>query len=258
MGIMDMFNNVANKLSGAPAATPPNDMSGTNPTIPGNDTARPNGNGPAAFPDASGNAGDKSPLAGFEDLWQAADTDAKAPGSLVPKMNVDHAALMKAAQQVDFAKVISPEVLQKATSGDTAAFAQAMNSVAQASFAQSAAATANIVEQALQRQAKTFSEEVMPDILRRERINNTISQENPLFDSPAVSPMFNMVKERLAQKFPAASSQEIAAKAKEYMTGFASEFAKTQGKTLTDTPKDSAPGTSGGETDWGMFFGVSN
>jgi len=250
---MDMFHNFT---GGNSTSTPAKaDPSSNNPTVPGDSTSKSDGTGPVAFPNTDSNTGDKSPLAGFEDLWKTADTDAKTPSSLVPDMKVDGTAIMKAASQVDFTKGISPEIMQKALSGDVSAFGQAINSAAQTAFAHSTATTAKIVEQALKKQEKVFTEEVMPNILRQERINSSISQENPIFENPAVSPMLTIVKERLSQKFPNASPSEISAKAKDYLSGFANEYAQSQGKTFADLPKKDASTQLNGE-DWGKFFGL--
>ena len=257
MSIMDIFRNFGSGDSGQQPPQqqqqPVPDASANNPTVPGNATVKPDGNGPTAFPNVADNVGEKSPLQGFEDLWKNAPTDAKTPGSFVPQMNADMTKLMNASQLMDFSKVLSPELVQKATSGDTAAFAEVLNGFGRAVWANSAAASSKIIETALQKQADTFQKEYLPEVLRRERINNTLSDDNPLYSNPAVAPMFDMVKERLAQKFPAASPQEIANKAREYMGGFAQEFAKTQNKTYTDITETK---TAASETDWSKFFGV--
>lgn len=258
MGALDIIRGFMNGANGgaAPAAAPAagDPTANGNNSVPGSETAKPDGTGPNAFPAVG--EGDKSPLAGFSDLWEKGK-DEKQPASMVPTMNVDHEKLMKAAASVDFTKTISPELLQKATQGDPAALAQAISQAAQAGFAQSAAATAKIVENALQTQAKTFKEEVMPDILRRERIGNALS-ENPLADNPAVAPMLTMLRERLAQKYPMASAQEIAAKTNEYFLSMSTEIAKASGKQLIDAP--AAPAENGGMgksgEDWSKFFGV--
>ena len=166
-------------------------------------------------------------------------------------MNVDPQALMKAAQQVDFTKMIPADLMEKVQKGDAAALLQVINTVGQGSYAQATAANAKIVEAALNRQAEKFMSEVLPQVLKQHQIGTQLAAENPLFNNPAVAPMLDMVKQQLTIKFPSASPQEITSKAQEYLTGFAAEIAGSQGKQLSDIPK---PSSGSGGTDWEKFF----
>jgi len=220
-----------------------------NPSVPGDHTPTSDGKGPGAFPAAA--EGEKSPLEGYKELWQKADTDAK-PVSTTTTMNVDPQKLLEAAKAVDFSKMIPAELREKIAKGDMEALAQAMNAVGQGAYAQSTAATAKIVEAALNKQADTFMNQVLPDVLKKAQISQGLASENPLFTNPAVAPMLDMVKTQLTTKFPTASPAEIQQKAQDFLMGFAQEVAGTNGKQITDIPKQ--PASSRGETDWGKFF----
>jgi hypothetical protein len=176
-------------------------------------------------------------------------------------MNADPTKIMQAAKGVDFSKAITPEALTNAAKGDPSALAQVVNEAAQAGFAQSSVATAKIVEAALARQAQDFQDKYIPEVLRRERINNALTADNPLFSNPAVAPMMEMLKSQMATKYPTASAAEVKAKAEEYMTGFASEIAKATGKSFGDAAAGGAGGAGGSgasqEEDWSKFFGLS-
>jgi hypothetical protein len=255
MALLDIFNGFARgQNGGAPQRQEPVlDPSKQNPTVPGEGTPRSDGTNPA-IPKAG--EGDKSPLDGFKDLWQKSDKDGVKP-NLVPTLTVDPKKLSDASKQVDFTKHVSPDALDKAAKGDAASLGQVINEAAQAAFAQAAGASTKILEAALQAQARSFEEKVMPDILRRNAISNSLRADNPLFDNPAVAPMLTMVEQQFAVKFPTATPAEISEKAKEYLSGFASALVGADGKTIVD-PKAVTPGNkpqlAREEQDWSKFF----
>ena len=79
----------------------------------------------------------------FADLWKP--VEGQTPEQLFP--NIDPAKLMEAAKKTDFAKVITDEQRQAIIAGGqdaVAAFTGAMNSVAQAVYANSALATTRL------------------------------------------------------------------------------------------------------------------
>lgn len=262
MSIMDMFRSVvqggtAKSAEGNPSPQPQGgDPSKGNPGVPGDGTPQnKDGSGPAAIPKAA--EGDKSPLEGYEKLWET-DPNAKKAPSLTPTFTADPAKLMEAARTIDFAKVIDPEVLAKAVAGDAAAFSQAINSAAQAGYAQSAHATTKIVEQALTQQAKMFKEEIMPAILREHSISTAVASDNAIFENPAVKPIVEMATAQLSAKYPNASAADIKKHAQEYFMGFAKELATAGGMTMEKT-LDPAAGMKLGvrePQDWAKYFGV--
>lgn len=222
-----MFRTVMNifsppKAVGTPAA---------NTTVPSDQTPISDGKGPKAIP-AVGD-GDKSPLDGYSKLWEHADTDGK-PLSLVPSMDADPTKLLAAAKTVDFTKAMNPELLDKASKGDAGALGALVNEAAQAGYAQSALATTKIVEAALKKQAENFTSTIMPELLRRNNIGRDLRTDNPLFDNPAVKPMLEGLERQLAIKYKDATPAEITQHAKTVLTGFAEEYIKSSGKTISD------------------------
>lgn len=229
-----------------------------NPTVPSDKTVKADGTGPAAIPKAG--EGEKSPLENYAKLWET-DPNAPKAASLVPDFQVDPAKLLKAAQTIDFGKVIPADVLDKAAKGDSAALSQAITSAAQAGYAQSAAATAAIVKQALTDQAKVFKDSVMPQILREHASSRSISTDNPLLDNPALKPMVDSARAAILAKNPTASPEEIAKQTSGLFTGMMQEMAKAAGLELVDPTKNDGSsgqqGMKGKETDWSKFFGES-
>lgn len=211
-----------------------------NTTVPNKETIQSDGTGPKAIPAAG--KGDESPLAGYEKLWEHAETDGK-PISLVVPLEADPAKLLAAAKTVDFTKAMNPELLEKASKGDSAALGQLVNEAAQTGYAQSALATTKIVEAALAKQADIFKTSVMPAILRNHNIGNELG-DNPLFDNPAVKPLLDGLKNQLSIKYKDATPTQIKQHAEKILTELATAHLTSTGKTITDGAGINADGTA--------------
>lgn len=217
----------------------------------------------AAFPTTTNAGESKSPLESYGDLFKVdpANKD-NPPASLVPNFMVDPAAIQAAVSKIDFTKSLSPEVLDKASKGDPVALATLINQAGQAGFAQSLMATGNIVKDALTKQADAFHGKIMPDILRRHEISVENSAKNPWSTNPAVAPLFQMVENQLASKFPTASASEIRTHAETYFNGMAGEMMKSQGLMIIDPKQQGgsvnrgANMNSSGGTDWDKWVGA--
>jgi hypothetical protein len=232
----NMFRSVMSIFGGAPKATGTPDI---NPTVPNKDTPLSDGKGPKAIPAVK--EGEASPLDGYAKLWEHADTDGK-PISLNVPLEADPAKLLAAAKTVDFTKAMNPELLDKASKGDSAALGQLVNEAAQTGYAQSALATTKIVEAALAKQADMFKTSVMPEILRRHNIGNELG-DNPLFDNPAVKPLLDGLKNQLAIKYKDATPAQIKEHAEKILTEMATSHLKSSGKTVSDGAALNADGT---------------
>lgn len=269
MSMLDIFNGFRRGSSIDPARTPIDDGSAaTNTTVPNSNTPQNDGK-VAALPDTTKNSAETSPLSGYQDLW-APNTvkgpDGKdiitttAPPTLTPNMNIEPSKIMEAARTLDFTKSIAPELMDKASKGDAAAFAQVMNTMAQAAYGQGVLATSGIVQQAMTIQEKNLNERVMPDILRRHTIRTTV-EGNPLSSNPAVAPLLGTIEQQLTSKYPTASPSEIKKHAETYLSGLAEEIVKGNGGTVvTKQSMDNAFSGSisrGADPDWEKYFGVT-
>ena len=232
----------------------PQQQADQNITVPNNNTFKSDGS-IAAIPPAA--TGDASPLANFKDLWETPKDAQGNPivqtkASLVPTINPDPAKIQESASKIDFTKLIPADVQAKALAGDSTAFMQAINAASQATLAHTTQLTAQIVKEALTQQATAF-EARAADILRTERVSNTIQADNPLFTNPATAPMLRMVEQQFMAKNPTASPAEISQMAKAYVAGFAEEAVKASGKVITEAPK--APANTPVTEDWEKFSG---
>lgn len=210
-----------------------------NTTVP-SDANNPNGgnaqNQPLALADRTG---DKSPLDNYKDLWQPIDPAKSPPSpSLVPDLTLDPTKLMEAAKRVDFTQGLDPELVKKALGGDSASLLQVLNAAGATGLAQAANIASTITTQALTRQEATLRDHFVPDILRRERVNNAMNGEQmgKLMADPAAAPLLRVLTEQLSKANPNSPADAIRDKAMEYLTGFATATVAATGKQITDIP----------------------
>lgn len=234
MSIMDkLFGTPAPKQEPAQAAAPtPGNIppESANATTPGNSVV------PAAA---------ESPLDQFSDLWKPVENQ-NANSNL---LNFDPTKVMEAASKVDFSRVVTPEVMQKIASGGeegVKAMMNAMNSMSQTVYANSAAATAKIVEQAVSKAREQFQSE-LPSLIKRHNVSDSLREENPAFSHPAAQPILSALEHQLTQKHPNATSTELRDMAKQYLSSFASA-ANPQ------APKETEKSGKAGEFDWSTFL----
>lgn len=225
----------------------------SNNTVPNGNTLKSDGS-TVAFPATK--VGDAAPLDGYKDLWTIKDPGINAT-TLVPTINADPAAMLKAAQTIDFTKSIDPIMLDKASKGDATALAGILNSAAQSGYAAAAGATVNIVKAALSEQANNFENKYAPNMLRNASINNEVSKISLAAD-PASAPIVSALTTQLSAKFPTASPSEISAHVSAYLDDFAQRVVGDSGgkiQTKADLSTMQGP-LSRKDEDWGQFFGV--
>lgn len=240
--------------SAAPAASAQENNSANSGTIPTSGAPAADGSGPTAFP-AVAKEGEKSPLAEYEKLWETAEGDSPAidpTKELAPAMTLDPAKLQGIAKSIDFSKAVPADIMEKMKSGDSDAILAAMNLVGQAGFSQSLMGTAKLIEKALQTQADNFHQKVMPDLLRKERIGQSLT--DPIFENPAVKPMLDMAVKQLSAKNPNASAAEITRQAKDYVRNFAEAVAAGDGKQLVDKVSKEDKSVAAASVDWSDYL----
>lgn len=200
-------------------------------------------NAPAQTTDSQNKTG----LDAFNDIWKPAESP--AGGAPTDFLNVDPKQLMEAAQKVDFSKVINPASLQAISAGGEdamKAFAQAMNQVAQATYAQSTMATAKIVQQAVAKTKESLMAD-LPQHIKLQTMNDTLRTDNPSLNHPAAAPILGALQQQLTVKYPNASAPELAKMAQDYLTNFA-QLALPASK--TQQPQTQA----NNEPDWDAYL----
>lgn len=227
--------------------------SGDNATIPGKDTKTAgDGTAPAALAGVPKPDEDKSPLAGYAELWQTPQgtEDFSKPVTF----DLDPTKLAEAAKQLDFTKAVKPELAEKALKGDAAALAEVLNSVSQSSFIQSTSMTAKLVEAALAKQAASFKAS-LPSIIKQHAVRESMhnSPDAEFLNHPSVQPLVSALEAQMTAAYPKASAAQITDHVKKYLTGFA---AIASGKAAADL-KEPKGGTRGlGDDDWSSYAGL--
>jgi len=216
------------------------------PTTGASPATAPNGVVPAGAADAP-----VSPFDAFKDVWQS-PTNSPADPQAPMFGAVDPQKLMESAGKVDFAKAVTPEMLAAVTAGGpeaAAAFASAMNKVAQTVYAQSAFATTKIVDQALAKAQEGYDAR-LPSMVKKFSVNENLQASNPQLSNPALAPLVSALSEQLVRKNPNATSAEIQTQVSDYFAAIGTSFAPV----APETPASKAAAAKAKSEDWSAFF----
>jgi len=186
----------------------------------------------------------ESPLDKFSEVFKM---DAKE-GETPPLFNIDPIKLTEQASKTNFTNAIPQEILAKIEAGGkegVIAMMSAINNVAQTNYAQSTLVAAKLVEHATEKQRKYYEEVAIPNLVRQLGIQQTMMDDNPALNHPAVAPVMEAVRENLAKQHPDSSQKEIAAMTKDFMSAFANAVNPPKGTTQQPGKK---------ETDWSTFL----
>ena len=244
---MGIFDSMFSAFGGTPAQQQPVQQQQTPGNIPPNSGAVDPANStvPAGtVTQSQQQPPETSPLDAFADLWKP--VEGQTPEQLFP--NIDPAKLMEAAKKTDFAKVITDEQMEAIAGGGqnaVAAFTGAMNSVAQAVYANSALATTRIVEEALKKAQSTYDAK-LPSLIKKQNLSDTLRAENPMFSNPAIQPIISALEAQAALKFPNASQSEL--------TSFVKSYLEQVGPVFSPPKEDLTKSQKSTETDWTKFF----
>jgi hypothetical protein len=238
----------------APVANPnapamPGNMpaNNNNPPAPGNPTA-PNSAVQATANTPNDGAAKPTPegLEKFADLWNIKPED-QPKGHEPVFAGVTPEAIQQVAGKQDFSKVVTPELMQQISAGGEAAVAatlQAMNLMAQQTYAGSAEASMKLIETALEKQRTQF-EASLPNLVRQQTVAQTLRSSNPIFNDPAAAPMLKGLQDQFQLKNPTATPEQIQAQVTEYLTGFAAKLTPQQAN-----PQQQQTSRTKGDTDF--------
>lgn len=221
---------------------PGNIPEGTTPSAPQLPNTAPNGTIPKQEENKTA-----APLDEFKDLWK---NDPNANPNTNPAnsdifQNVNPDDLMKAASQIDFTKVVTPEIIQAIQAGGeegTKALMQALNKTQQLGYAQSAHATTVLINKALKDARESFVAELPKHI--RDRNASDLIKETPAYSHPAAAPLVESLVRQLQTKYPDASPKELTEMANKYVTQFADAVKPNQKPEVKTDPKE----------DWDSFL----
>lgn len=251
MSIMDFFR-------GAPVVTPaaavPTSVAVTaNTTIPGPNTPVPDGSNPS-IPKVE--AGEKSPFDNFKDLWKTPEPG-KAGGipSAVPSFTLDPAKLREVASSIDYSANFPAEKLKAAFGGDETSMREMMNHLGTEAFVHNFSAGAKTMQSAMEKSTSMLTEGTIPELLRRNQVNQLTKSASELFSNPATAPFMQNLTTQMANQFPAASPEGIKDMAVEYFNKMMEVQVGQTGKMIVDKPTDKASKQS---TDWDSWLTSGN
>lgn len=187
-----------------------------------------------------------STLDKFKDLWQPTQ---QAEGEATPSFAVDQSKLMEAAGKLDFTKVIKPEQLQAISRGgeeSMQAFAEAMNAVAQASFANSLSASSKLIERALAAKEEEFASKI-PNAIKMHNIDAGLAAD-PVFNHPAAKPVVGAIARAMSSKYPDASAADLQKMASELLADIAGKGPKQQAEAQAQSKQNE-------QFDWDSWLG---
>jgi len=213
-----------------------------NPTVPNA------ANTPTMIDPANPTAAPASPMDTYKDLWQP-DASPSVEQLKLQQQAQDPARFMEAAKQLNFASIIPPDTMSAIAQGGegaTKAFAEAMNHVAQATYAQSAHATDKLVSNAMTQAEANFAAK-LPELMKRHNVNDALRTENPAYNLPAAAPIIGALEQQLTKKFPNATTTEMKGMVNDYLTQFASAVSPA-------VPTQQAANAQG-EVDWMTLLG---
>lgn len=219
MSFLGLFDNKTSTPAPAPAATAPA-------------TAAPNTT-PAADPFALPATQDpaKSPAPEFNKLWEPIAAPAADPNAPKAPTNEDKMkSTIEAARQIDFTKVIPADTMAKIGAGGPeaqVAFAEAINLVNQATFAQSSFAANQMMEQAIATAKQEFQKEI-PAIIRQHNIRDMLQGEDARYQDPEIAPILKAIDQQITLKFPDATGAQINTLRSQYLDRFTGKIAPKQ------------------------------
>lgn len=184
------------------------------------------------------------PLAPFADMWKS---EPAAPGEQPTGLGLTQEAVQGIVSKTDFSKVISPEALVNIAQGGEAAqaaFAQAMNQVAQHVMVQSTMVNNKLSEQQIERAIQAQLSK-LPQTLRQQSSSDHLKSTNPLFSNPAIKPVVEATHAQILQKFPNATHAEVTKMTQDYILAMGAAFAPPQ--VVNDNSGE-------GNTDWSKFL----
>lgn len=260
-GGMNIFGRSNANNAGTPAApgyeTRQQQMEPKNPT-PGT----PNPQGQDGAPGTTGNNPDNtannprppgSSLDQYADLFKMQVDDKGQPIQppadplAQPIINMDPAKLQEAASRMNFLAGVSPELLQKAQSGqDPNAFMEVLNAATRNAFTGATTALSKVVEESIRKNNERY-DQALPDRVRSLQINQS-QAKHPALNHPAAAPMVNALKHQIATANSHLSPDQVTQMAENYFISLSADISTHDKRTNPATSKQNA------EPDWSSLL----
>jgi hypothetical protein len=196
------------------------------------------------------------PVDPFANLWNTTDksgnTITEPVLSTGINFNIDPATMQQAAEQINFAKDVSPDLLATIVGGGEQALPalqKVLNDVGRQGFLINSQATVSLVEAAV-KQANNNVQSIVQKELRLAGLNNVQKQHQAL-SNPAFSPIVQQVAKQMQLQYPNASQDELAAMLPRYFEHFAQSMGFVK---APEQPQSRGPAA----TDWASYLFANN
>lgn len=181
-----------------------------------------------------------NPLDVYSKMWENANKASEAP----PAFALDPKVVNDVSANLDFTKGISPEVMQKALSGDTQALMEAINQAGRAAYTTSLTHTSALTDKFISARHEFDSRNVGAQV--RNELTASALANTPNYNHPVVKKELNRIASAMAIDNPDASPEQIAKAASKYIQEFANAISP---------PAAPSPEATSGETDWAKYLG---
>lgn len=203
-------------------------------------------NEPGNDPNAGKEPG--SQLDSFADVFKlptSADGQPQLPTDPMagPITNIDPAKLREAASKMNFAAGVSPELLQKAMSGqDPQAFMAVLNTVAQNGFTAALTTSTNAFESGIAKFRDNL-DSALPERVRQVQIRQA-APRNPVLNHPAAKPVVEAMKLQIATANPSLPPDRVAEMSENYFLAMMQDMNTNTQQQQANLPSNKK------ETDW--------
>jgi hypothetical protein len=153
----------------------------------------------------------------FDTYQKLFDNAATKSDITAPNFSLDPKVIAEASNKMDFVRGLSPELMQKATSGDANAMIQLIQEVGRRSYRASLEHTTKLTDTHLGQRAEFESKRLQKGV--KEQLTNDALSSNANFSHPVIKAELNRIAKQFAasDEYADASPQQIAEAAKKYL-----------------------------------------
>lgn len=222
---MSIFSNMFNSQPKQQDPAPDSNVADT----------KPNSQKSAPAPDSKIPNEPQNPLDAYAKLFDNANNSKQTDGP--PSFNLDPETLNKVSGSLDFTQGIDPELLSKATSGDSQAFLKIINQVGQRSYQAALHHGTTLTDKYVGARSE-YERKALPGQVRQSLTDHALSSI-PNANHPVIKQQLKMISNQMQAANPDASPEEIAQAATKYIQDLAGALSPQQNASNSaDQPKE--------------------
>ena len=196
---------------------------------------------PAPAPNSQTPPEPQNPLDAYAKLFDNAN---KSQPDGPPSFNLDPETLTKVSGSLDFTQGIDPDLLSKATSGDSQAFLKIINQVGQRSYQAALHHGTTLTDKYVGARSE-YDRKALPGHVRQSLTDHALSSI-PNATHPVIKQQLKMISTQMQAANPDASPEEIAQAASKYIQDLAGALNPSQSASKSTDSAD--------EMDWAAYM----